>query len=203
MVSVYHCCFPTLVTLTIYTSCLWHRDNVYCSNVVKNNLNPAWEDATVELSTLCNGDLDKAIQVVVYDYESSGKHVLMVQFETSVNGLLHATKGSSADMGKAVSMKIKGRETSKIVVLKAEVASIQDVTKKMATTSVGTTRVSHSHYTTGNGTSSCGGRRSLCTTLCRSAYVCRLCQCCGCKLQVCIAVDFTGSNGKREQMSAH
>ena len=49
-------------------------DNVFRSSPVKNNLNPDWESAVIELSTLCGGDLDLPVQIAVFDHESSGKH---------------------------------------------------------------------------------------------------------------------------------
>lgn len=45
-------------------------DNVYRSKAVENNLNPTWEAAAIELSTLCGGNLDQPILVQVFDHES-------------------------------------------------------------------------------------------------------------------------------------
>ena len=70
-------------------------DNVVKSNVVKDNLSPRWDEIAVELSILCGGDLDAPIMINVYDFESSGKHVLMGQTQTNVNGLVAAAKNSS------------------------------------------------------------------------------------------------------------
>ena len=77
---------------------------VYRSPHVKNNLNPKWGPATVDINALCDGDLDRRIQVAIFDHESSGKHVSMGAFETTVNQLLKAsgsgkfnpTKGSKS-----------------------------------------------------------------------------------------------------------
>jgi len=111
-------------------------DNVFRSNVVMDNLSPTWNDATIELSTLCEGDLSKPIQIVVYDFESSGKHVLMGQFDTSVNELVNASTGGTDNMAKAITMKRKGKETGQILVLKAEVTGVEDVATKMASASI-------------------------------------------------------------------
>jgi hypothetical protein len=64
----------------------WHA--VYRSKQVKDNLNPKWEPATVDVNALCDGDLDRKIQVAVFDWESSGKHESMGQFETTGEILL-------------------------------------------------------------------------------------------------------------------
>eukprot|EP00970_Alexandrium_tamarense_P002251 scaffold324_cov188-Alexandrium_tamarense.AAC.10 len=63
---------------------------VYRSKQVKDNLNPKWEPATVDVNALCGGDLDRRLQVAIYDFESSGKHQSMGSFETTVNELLKA-----------------------------------------------------------------------------------------------------------------
>ena len=56
---------------------------VYRSKHVKNNLNPKWEPATIDVNTLCDGDLDRRLQVAIFDHEGSGKHETMGTFETT------------------------------------------------------------------------------------------------------------------------
>lgn len=56
---------------------------VYPSKHVNDNLNPKWELATIDVNALCDGDLDKRLQVAIFDHESSGKHVTMGTFETT------------------------------------------------------------------------------------------------------------------------
>ena len=167
-------------------------DNVFRSNVVKDNLNPTWNDATVELSTLCEGDLSKPIQVVVYDYEGSGKHVPMGQFETSVNGLMHASTGGAEDMAKAFTLKQKGKETGKILVLTAEV---DEVTKKMAAASFAPTPSDPVYAPSSVAPMSAAATASKSVPSAgRPTFVDYISG--GCNLNVCIAIDFTGSNGK-------
>jgi Ca2+-dependent lipid-binding protein len=50
---------------------------VYRSKEIKNNLNPTWETAVIDLSTLCGGNLDNPVMIEVFDFESDGKHKLM------------------------------------------------------------------------------------------------------------------------------
>lgn len=163
--------------------------------MVKDNLNPAWGAATVELSTLCEGDFDKPIRVVVYDYESNGKHVTMGKFETSVNGLINAATGFSEDMGKAFTLKHKGKETGKIIVLTAEVAGVEDVTQKMANASIGSRVVP----TPSAPAAPVAAAAAFVPSSVQPTFVDYVSG--GCELQVCVAIDFTGSNGmSRSQM---
>jgi Ca2+-dependent lipid-binding protein len=56
-------------------------DNVYRSEPVQNNLNPDWKDAVIDLSILCEGNLDQPIKISVYDHESKGDHTPMGDLE--------------------------------------------------------------------------------------------------------------------------
>eukprot|EP00581_Thalassiosira_minuscula_P007308 CAMPEP_0183703258 /NCGR_PEP_ID=MMETSP0737-20130205/1063_1 /TAXON_ID=385413 /ORGANISM="Thalassiosira miniscula, Strain CCMP1093" /LENGTH=689 /DNA_ID=CAMNT_0025929977 /DNA_START=76 /DNA_END=2145 /DNA_ORIENTATION=+ len=94
---------------------------VYRSKHVKNNLDPVWEPATIDVNSLCDGDLDRRIQCAIFDHESKGKHESMGQFETTVNGLLKTAgsgkftpkKGSkSYGTVAVVECKITGAESS-------------------------------------------------------------------------------------------
>lgn len=66
------------------------RVKVYQSNVVRHDLHPIWNDATLDLEAICNGDLDRSMKVVLWDHRRSGKHKHMGEFETTVQGLLNA-----------------------------------------------------------------------------------------------------------------
>lgn len=78
-------------------------NNVLVSDVIKDTLNPSWEEVNLDLSALGCGDLDSALRIVVFDQESDGKHELMGFFESSVNGLL-----SSSESGQSICMPKKG-----------------------------------------------------------------------------------------------
>lgn len=105
-------------------------DAVYRSKHVQDNLNPVWEDSTIDLGPLCNGDHSQPILVRVFDHESNGKHVLMGEFETSVDGLVGA-KG-----GPAFAIKRKGKARGQILVTRAEVTGIESLTERVAALSV-------------------------------------------------------------------
>ena len=70
----------------VYRGTEWNI--VHRSAHIKNSLNPRWQEEKLDLSVLCGGNLDLPLRLSVYDYESSGKHVPMGSVETSVNGLI-------------------------------------------------------------------------------------------------------------------
>ncbi|KAL7506970.1 hypothetical protein ACHAXN_004180 [Cyclotella atomus] len=160
----------------------WHV--VYRSKQVKDNLSPSWEPATVDVNTLCDGDLNRKIQVAIYDHESDGKHQSMGQFETTVNALLKAAeqkttftpKKGSKDMGtiQVNQCKITGADISQPAPSAAADPSILPMPvpvplpiEQMGNMSIGAgQKPSFVDYVTGN-----------------------------CDLGLCVAIDFTGSNG--------
>ena len=157
-------------------------DNVYRSEHIKNNLNPAWDAAVVELSTLCGGDLDQPVRIAVFDHESNGKHVSMGTCESSVKGLQEA-----ASSGKLLSLKNKGKEVGGIQVVRAEVTGVEDVTQQMETTSLSKLAPVPVPATVASAPFSPGAPDFV-------DYVSG-----GCNLDVVVAIDFTGSNGDPRQ----
>eukprot|EP00934_Nitzschia_sp_Nitz4_P006123 Nitzschia sp. Nitz4//scaffold178_size73299//8161//9852//NITZ4_005691-RA/size73299-processed-gene-0.17-mRNA-1//1//CDS//3329539098//6113//frame0 len=97
-------------------------DSVFKSNVVMDNLSPVWEEAAIELSLLCGGDPDAPVLVKVFDHESSGKHELMGQFETTVNSLVEIAESQSK-----IEMTKQGKPTGPIYVTKAEISGLEGV----------------------------------------------------------------------------
>jgi hypothetical protein len=70
------------------TGAVW--ESVYRSNTIKNNINPLWNEVNLNLEAACNGDLDRAIKIVLWDHKRSGKHKYMGECETTVGGLVDA-----------------------------------------------------------------------------------------------------------------
>uniref|UniRef100_S4RRA6 Copine-3 n=1 Tax=Petromyzon marinus TaxID=7757 RepID=S4RRA6_PETMA len=66
---------------------------VHRTEVIKNNLNPTWRPFSIPLQALCNGDLERDVRVVCYDYDSDGSHDLIGEFKTNVKNLQQAEKG--------------------------------------------------------------------------------------------------------------
>jgi len=61
---------------------------VYRSEVIQNNLNPAWKQFTIESRALCNGDADRTLMFEVFDMDSDGSHDLIGTFRTNLRKLL-------------------------------------------------------------------------------------------------------------------
>ena len=162
-------------------------DNVHRSPPIKNNLNPEWETAIIELSTLCDGDLDLPIQVSVFDYESSGKHKAMGKFETTVNGIIQGARN-----GSAFDLTQKGKAVGSISVVKAEVSGVQGVegvTEQMKSASIApvASQASSSAAFAPTAGLSSGNPDFIDYTAG------------GCAINVIVAIDFTGSNGDPRQ----
>ncbi|KAJ3043826.1 Copine-5 [Rhizophlyctis rosea] len=61
---------------------------VYRSKHVLKTLNPDWEVAQINLSTLCNGHVDRPLSIDVFDWDANSDHDLIGSFYTTVNELL-------------------------------------------------------------------------------------------------------------------
>lgn len=71
--------------------------SIYRSNVIRSDLNPIWTEVTLDMEATCNGDLDRAMKVIVWDHRKTGKHKLIGEFETSMRGFLEARKESDSN----------------------------------------------------------------------------------------------------------
>ncbi|GLD60622.1 copine-2 [Lates japonicus] len=63
---------------------------VHRTEVIKNTLDPAWKPFTVPLISLCNGDVDRNIKVLCYDYDNDGGHDFIGEFQTTVSKMSEA-----------------------------------------------------------------------------------------------------------------
>ncbi|XP_069724561.1 copine-2 isoform X2 [Phaenicophaeus curvirostris] len=63
---------------------------VHRTEVIKYTLDPIWKPFTVPLVSLCDGDVEKPIKVVCYDYDSDGGHDFIGEFQTSVARMCEA-----------------------------------------------------------------------------------------------------------------
>ena len=153
-------------------------DNVFRSETIMDNLSPNWKEGQMELSIICGGDLDLPLLVKIYDYESKGDHVLMGQFETSVNGLLSASTDGSQDAGKAITIKKGSKDTGKVFVMNASVSGVGNVSiaEKLAQTSISAPAPKKDYLPPGAPTF--------------VDYIQG-----GLQINVVVAIDFTGSNG--------
>jgi Copine/C2 domain len=162
------------------TAVAW--DNVYRSNVCQDTLNPVWDAAVLELGLLCGdgtNNLDAPLKVCVYDFEGSGKHVLMGQLETSVNGLVQAAVGNSN-----MDLTVKGQKTGELTIARAEVSvpeNNNNVTEQMAAVSV-------KEIVPAVQTPKAAGAVTS-----KPSFIDYIAG--GCRLNCIVAIDFTGSNG--------
>nr|KAG5706039.1 hypothetical protein BaRGS_028148 [Batillaria attramentaria] len=60
---------------------------VHRTEVIKNTLNPTWKPFTVPVRLLCNGDYDRSIRIECYDWNSSGSHDFIGEFQTNMREL--------------------------------------------------------------------------------------------------------------------
>ena len=156
---------------------------MYRSEDIHNNLDPQWKEAVIDLHVLCEGNLDLPLKVSVFDHESSGKHVPMGEFESTVNAL----KKLAPQQG-SIKLKKKNKETGTIVIQTAvttggapKPATVASVTQQMPSMSV-----SHpppSAPPAAPASYGAGGASFI-------DYISG-----GCQLNVAVAIDFTGSNG--------
>uniref|UniRef100_A0AAY4DQ46 Copine-2 n=1 Tax=Denticeps clupeoides TaxID=299321 RepID=A0AAY4DQ46_9TELE len=63
---------------------------VHRTEVIKNTLDPVWKPFTVPLISLCNGDVDRNIKVLCYDYDNDGGHDFIGEFQTTVTKMSEA-----------------------------------------------------------------------------------------------------------------
>lgn len=68
----------------------------YTSEKIDNNLNPRWEQFSVLDSDLCpNGDYNRPLKIMVFDWDDSGSHDLIGECEVTLNSLLSAFERGS------------------------------------------------------------------------------------------------------------
>uniref|UniRef100_A0A1B6LVM2 Copine-3 n=1 Tax=Graphocephala atropunctata TaxID=36148 RepID=A0A1B6LVM2_9HEMI len=60
---------------------------VHKTEVIKYNLNPHWKLFSIPVRTLCNGDYDRNLKLVCYDWNKSGRHSLIGEFYTTLKQL--------------------------------------------------------------------------------------------------------------------
>lgn len=176
---------------------------IYRSKPVKDNLNPMWEPATIDVNALCGGDLDRQLQVAIFDHESDGKHVSMGMFETTVNGLLKAAGGNtfepkkkSKSYGKIAvdECKITGADTSTSETVQQPAASESAAADPSVVPMPVPVPVEQF------GGMNLGGGVPMPVPMPpphRPSFIDYITG--NCDLNMCVAIDFTGSNGDPRQ----
>jgi len=169
---------------------------VYKSNVVKNNLNPSWKEGTIELSGLCDGDLDAPLNLMVFDSNGDGKHTAMGQVETSVNEIVRQKNTAGFYL-----VNKQGKAVGNLIVRTAELNGIE---KKQNPPQV-LPSAPPSHASSGPPTVAMV-TQAFAVLPTPTPYIPVPVQPTfadymsgGCEMSLCVAIDFTGSNGDPRQ----
>ncbi|CAB1102218.1 unnamed protein product [Ectocarpus sp. CCAP 1310/34] len=70
---------------------------VHKSEVIMNDLSPAWQPQDMSVQALCNGDYLRPLQLEVWDWDRDGDHDCMGRLKTSLQGLLEG-QGREMDL---------------------------------------------------------------------------------------------------------
>uniref|UniRef100_A0A4W5NV57 Copine-2 n=1 Tax=Hucho hucho TaxID=62062 RepID=A0A4W5NV57_9TELE len=95
---------------------------VHRTEVIKNTLDPVWKPFTVPLISLCNGDVDRSIKVLCYDYDNDGGHDFIGEFQTTVNKMSEAQNSLEMEfecINPKKQKKKKSYKNSGIIILKS------------------------------------------------------------------------------------
>lgn len=151
---------------------------------MRSNLNPKWEEVTLSLEAACNGDLDRAIKVVVWDHRRSGKHKSMGEFETNMERIHDAASTSGVNFFK---LRRHDKDTGNITVLKADL--IRPAEKKQQ---------SERKLEAPQMLAAPSGIPASISVPDRPEFLDYLTG--GCQISLAVAIDFTASNGTLQML---
>jgi hypothetical protein len=146
---------------------------------MRSNLNPKWDEVSLSLEAACNGDLDRAIKVVVWDHRRSGKHKNMGEFETNMERIHDAANTSGVNF---FTLRRHDRDVGNIIVLKADL--IRPVEKEA---------IKEKSPANAMPSAPSGIPESISVPE-RPEFLDYLSG--GCQISLAVAIDFTASNGK-------
>uniref|UniRef100_A0A667IBC6 C2 domain-containing protein n=1 Tax=Lynx canadensis TaxID=61383 RepID=A0A667IBC6_LYNCA len=90
------------------------------SQVVMNNLSPAWKSFKVSVNSLCSGDPDRRLKCIVWDWDSNGKHDFIGEFTSTFKEMRGAMEGKQVQwecINPKYKAKKKNYKNSGIVIL--------------------------------------------------------------------------------------
>ncbi|XP_075778033.1 copine-4 isoform X2 [Pelodiscus sinensis] len=93
---------------------------VHRTEVVMNNLNPAWKAFKVSVNSLCSGDEDRRLKCIVWDWDSNGKHDFIGEFSSTFKEMRGAMEGRQVQwecINPKYKVKKKNYKNSGIVIL--------------------------------------------------------------------------------------
>lgn len=151
-----------------------------------DNLNPTWPEVVIDVLSLGDGNLNHPIRIMIYDHEKKGDHEFIGDIQLSVNRLIDASTEGVVDKKRALPItqhKSKGHKakdvfSGKLLVLEAHVSGVSDNFDEMAGVQVKAAAPLQLSSSGGKGKPNF------------MDYVIG-----GCEFNICLAVDFTGSNG--------
>ena len=153
---------------------------VYRSSHIKDTLNPQWDGFQIDVDQLLReGDTSKnasqtAIKVTIFDHESSGKHEFMGSFETTVGAIL----------GSGATFTVKSRRGKPAGTFEIKNAAIRE--------DGGSSSAPTPNIPTGVPRIPFASKVPLPSSR-RPTFVDYISG--SCVLNMCVAIDFTGSNG--------
>lgn len=59
----------------------------YCHQVIKNTTKPLWKKFNIPVRQLCNGDYERDLKIICFDWNSSGNNSFIGEFHTTLKGL--------------------------------------------------------------------------------------------------------------------
>ncbi|KAG7468686.1 hypothetical protein MATL_G00145620 [Megalops atlanticus] len=95
---------------------------VHRTEVIKNTLDPVWKPLTMPLVSLCNGDVERNIKVLCYDYDNDGGHDFIGEFQTTVSKMSEALNSQEVEFECINPKKLKKKKSYKnsgMIVLKS------------------------------------------------------------------------------------
>lgn len=154
-----------------------------------NTLNPVWDPMSIGYDKLCSGDDDKAILIAAFDHEKNGKHVSMGSFETTVSALIESVAKKS-DGNNSFTLNKKGKDFGNIFVSSA---SIVEEKTDAAAASKGSAASDGLPPSTDDFVPE--------EELPRKDFIDYISG--GCEMNMCIAIDFSESNGNPQQKGTY
>ncbi|XP_043563079.1 copine-2 isoform X3 [Chiloscyllium plagiosum] len=95
---------------------------VHRTEVIKNTLDPVWKPFSMPLVSLCNGDVEKTIKILCYDYDNDGGHDFIGESQTTVSKMSEASNSMEVEFECINSKKQKKKKNYKnsgIIIVKS------------------------------------------------------------------------------------
>jgi Copine/C2 domain len=160
--------------------------SVYRSNVIRNDLNPLWTGTTLDIGATCNGDFNRSMKLIVWDHRKSGKHKMMGEFETTMQGF---TEAMMENQGEGFTLMNKSEKmVGQIEVLEASISGPVRSNQNTGSNNADTSRSNRVESVSVTPSKTVSDRPEFVDYLSG-----------GCQISLAVAIDFTASNGDPRQ----